>query len=423
MAGRFRAHGEKIEEFGENYYVSDGSVGGGNSITFMLYGSYNSDQREFINGQKPIAKYMAFAKKHGLKFIITKPHEPNMLWSYENPLYPREEKFIFDIIHDHIANTGMNPRDVRFVSGNMYVHESYQGWCNWKQIPFCDQIHVMHRAFWVRYTDESKQSFPYDYDAKVTKYFSVLNRNFRTQKGDILVEMVKQGLLEPEYADRYYKSFSFYDQNEHSLMMIQNPGIEKYFCNLENEDPADFDVYKSAKEVIESQALSHALSTSAFDFSIDYSAIEDKDPICLAAYQKTFPWHVENIFSEKTFRNMMYRRPFIRFGEAYSLRALRNEYGFKTFDGILFDESYDTITDYKKRITAVVALVKDIMDNYTIEQLVEKIQSPEVQEVMDYNHKRFTDIMHYLYNATGIWDWDERYFVNNKITRYIQADQ
>ena len=402
----------RIEEHGHNYYATDPSPGGGESIVLLLFGSYNSDQPEFMKGEKPVAKHMRIAKNKGMKFIITKPHEPNVLWSYEHPLYPREEKFIFDIIHDHIANTGFNPKDVKFVSGNMYVHESYQGWCKWKQIPHNQQIHVMHRAFWIRYTVENDPLVAYNHDAEKTRYFSLLNRNYRTHKGDILVEMIKQGLLEPEYTDKYYKSFSFYDMESTCSLIAHNPGIEKYFCSLENVDPAEFEPDKPMTEVVQSSELSTVLTTSAFDFVVDYSVIEDKDHSSLHAYQKTFPWHTENIFSEKTFRNVAYKRPFIRFGEPHSLHEFRNQYGFKTFDGILFDESYDKITDYDQRIAAMVSMIKDIMDNYTLTQLVEKIQSAEVQQVLEYNYIRYTEILDYLTNSTGIWDWQERYFVN-----------
>lgn len=65
-------------------------------------------------------------------------------------------------------------------------------------------------------------------------------------------------------------------------------------------------------------------------------------------------WHL----TEKTLRPIACGKPFILAGTAGSLQYLRN-YGFETFNGLI-DEDYDTITDPKERLQAIVAEMQRI---------------------------------------------------------------
>ena len=55
-------------------------------------------------------------------------------------------------------------------------------------------------------------------------------------------------------------------------------------------------------------------------------------------------WWQEIFFTEKTFRCIMNMRPFILFGNQHSLLKLK-EWGFRTFDGVLWNEEYDWISN------------------------------------------------------------------------------
>jgi len=62
--------------------------------------------------------------------------------------------------------------------------------------------------------------------------------------------------------------------------------------------------------------------------------------------------------SEKTLRAIFWKKPFVMYNAANSLRYLHS-FGFKTFSDF-WDESYDTIQDPEERFLAVSNLVKDI---------------------------------------------------------------
>lgn len=381
-------------------------------VLYSVHGSYHSDQPDYIKtGSKPIFQFMRFAKNHNAKFIFFKPSEPNALWSFDNPDHPREEKFIFDILHENVANTGISPNDVAFVSGNANIQACYAGYCEWKKIPAQQQIRVKSRAYWVKFTAEVADEIATDQPVPITKYFSMLNRRWREQKGDVLLKMINTGLMEPEYSNKFNKTFNFFDQiNSYNIILNENPHMQNYFCSLPGDTAETTKTNYAA--IATDQILIKVLGESAFDFVVDYTMNEDMDAELFASYKATFPWWTENIISEKTFRNMLSKKPFLRLGEPDSLKIIRDEYGFKTFDGILFDESYDQIQDYHKRMQALVDQLKYIMDTYTLDQLLDKIHSPQVQQVLEHNHNHLLKLI--SYTPSGNHPWLETYFVNNR---------
>lgn len=69
--------------------------------------------------------------------------------------------------------------------------------------------------------------------------------------------------------------------------------------------------------------------------------------------------------SEKVFKPILYKMPFIVIGPAGTLAALRKK-GYMTFNNVI-DESYDTIVDDKLRFDAIIKLFKEISTKSTQE--------------------------------------------------------
>lgn len=105
--------------------------------------------------------------------------------------------------------------------------------------------------------------------------------------------------------------------------------------------------------------------------------------------QQTALWNVvsETVFyhnklhlTEKTFKPIVARRPFILVAAPGNLAYLKS-YGFKTFDRWI-DESYDTIEDPDLRIQAITQELKKLC---TLSESELQIMYQEMQEVLDYN--------------------------------------
>lgn len=86
-------------------------------------------------------------------------------------------------------------------------------------------------------------------------------------------------------------------------------------------------------------------------------------------------------FSEKIFKPMRARQPFILVGAPGSIKALRDE-GFKTFDK-WFDESYSDIEDDTTRLNAICNLLLELNKKTKQEWCTMYM---EMQEVLDHNY-------------------------------------
>ena len=95
---------------------------------------------------------------------------------------------------------------------------------------------------------------------------------------------------------------------------------------------------------------------------------------------KTQKLHV----TEKVFKPMVMKQPFIVFAPARTLELLKG-YGFKTFSTI-WNEEYDQISDHDLRMAAVLDVIKKL---YSMPQRDFQDIIYRCQEVVDYNHRYF----------------------------------
>ena len=93
-------------------------------------------------------------------------------------------------------------------------------------------------------------------------------------------------------------------------------------------------------------------------------------------YTKSFPLH----FTEKIFRPIIYRHPFIAVGNCGLLRELRN-LGYKTYNNII-DESYDTVDNDSVRLSMIANEVKRLC-NLDTDQLKQFVTDSKI--IADYN--------------------------------------
>lgn len=94
--------------------------------------------------------------------------------------------------------------------------------------------------------------------------------------------------------------------------------------------------------------------------------------------------NIETHITEKPFKAITYKHPFIYCSHPYSLEKIRNM-GYKTFDGII-DESYDRELDPNKRMMMIVDEVKKLC-NLSVNELINFKQA--CLPIVEYNFQRF----------------------------------
>jgi hypothetical protein len=90
--------------------------------------------------------------------------------------------------------------------------------------------------------------------------------------------------------------------------------------------------------------------------------------------------------TEKIFKPIVLRMPFILAGCAYNLAYLRS-YGFRTFSDY-WDESYDAVEDPVLRIEAITQVIKTI-SSLTLKQ--QKDMLLDMQPILEHNYQLFND--------------------------------
>ena len=117
-----------------------------------------------------------------------------------------------------------------------------------------------------------------------------------------------------------------------------------------------------------------------------------------------------NHLTEKTFKPICLRVPFVLVSTAGSLEYLRR-YGFRTFAGV-WDESYDLETDDSVRLTKISRLLKDLDDQSPRE--LQKIYQATIP-VLEHNYRHF-----YGGNFESIL-WQELLEMLKAIKHYVDA--
>jgi hypothetical protein len=113
-------------------------------------------------------------------------------------------------------------------------------------------------------------------------------------------------------------------------------------------------------------------------------------PYELQSYFESAPIHISletepnnsSFITEKTYRAIFYKKPFIMISQFNALKVLKAE-GYRTFSPYI-DESYDDIIDYNERLLAIIKEI-DRLNKLSLSEL-EKIEE-QCKEIIEHNHK------------------------------------
>jgi hypothetical protein len=142
--------------------------------------------------------------------------------------------------------------------------------------------------------------------------------------------------------------------------------------------------------------IDSSADTNIENNSFDIGAIAESMQSFLHVVTETCFWEEKKHLTEKIFKPIVLKQPFVLIGCANNLAYLK-EYGFRTFDR-WWDESYDTCEDPLDRLEMVVSIIENICKKSN-----DELQSMllEMEEVLEYNFNRF-------YSKDFVKDiWDE----------------
>lgn len=350
--------------------------------------------------QKRLERQLTVARSSGYKFILNRTIEPNMMWEHETD--PSKVKFLFDVIHESCDNTGFDPANFKLLSGNALVNQCYDSWCALHDIQ--NKIKVVFCDFWITTLlgndHEGSDINCNDHRQNILRpyYFTCLNRRFRKQKGDTLAWLHHNNIME-KHGHQIKVSFVFDDldleDTDNEFVNMYGDVLKTYPGSLEDPDMTRTGSHEFSNRSypdLMTAEFEKAVMDSYYDIAIDFVQCEDFTDDEYATLKKEFPWWREMYVSEKTYKSMSAKKPFLIFGEKGILEFMRKRYGFLTYEEVLFDETYDIFDDYDERLDRVLDEAWKLLEKFDIEYMHESVYSGGVQDVINHNYRRVTEL-------------------------------
>jgi len=264
------------------------------------------------------------------------------------------DNFFFDNLYYSCRINNVDPQKIIFVSANMLDEENIKTFNKNNKIQrsikvFCflsfrkamqDLIQI---GFGNNFDDNSaltyfKNRTKKEFDGKYGLSLSRVNREQRTLANYLL------------YEKDLYPKFSV---SQNKINSNEQYSLQKKFDLSEN--------------TFSSWCKTLPLTIDSEDFSINHALRLNSHLHTQTLFQIVNETHVDSFkgaslfYSEKTFRSIAHMQPFLIFGQP-GCNSRLEDFGFKLYRD-LFDYSFDSIQDTKKRYEAILDTVQDAVDS------------------------------------------------------------
>ncbi len=264
-----------------------------------------------------------------------------------------DDKILTNMHHYFNSSLGLSMNKIIYITGCMNAKQIYDNWCERHNIPDRpdQRMHVIawpsSQGIFARQFSLNMLKEPvYDENYFPEKLFLSFNRRFRQHRLNLSLALNKHNLLE-----RCYWALSKVDP-ESPRPFLENVDIAGYpELNLTNEDITN--LYNKLPLVLDGETR---INQMCADEEMATRQFYTNSLISLVT-ETNFREHNVSL-TEKSFKPLKEKHPFIIVGSAYSLQSLR-DLGFQTFNDF-WDESYDLQHNHYKRMAAIVDLCLEI---------------------------------------------------------------
>lgn len=262
-----------------------------------------------------------------------------------------QTSWLWEWFHEECTEWNIDPKYIVYVTGNMVADDVYKKWADdnnvqsrMKIIPYAHFELDMAMTCYHRNTNgEKTPTFQDHIDFKSKnsdriKTFTCLNKRLRHQRIWFFKYMhdagiLDKGLVSMNSFDSYYRTFEGEEMFEEECDVL-NKELPLLVYGLKN-DELDDNYYINR--------FNNQQCLDTFFTVVSEAHCGDSD-------QTMF-------LSEKTFKVIACKHPFIIMGNKDSMKKMR-EIGYKTFDGFI-DESYDSLPTHE-RMKAIIESIKKV---------------------------------------------------------------
>lgn len=287
--------------------------------------------------------------------------------------------WLFDWFHDACSAYDVDPSRIIYVTGNLAVETQYEEYCKKNDISskMCVVPHIHFEEFIYDSAKKQKNILPtvedhLEYKSKNNiKTYNCFQKRARPHRIWMFHYLFRNNLLD----DGINSMNSFAEHASYYEGRVMERADYKEIIEYLPIFPR-VDLNKSDRQLFE--------GPMGGKFEKDLYHQETRNSWVSVISEASY---AENtcFISEKSFKPIAARHPFIMCGNKHSLKYLR-ELGYKTFDGFI-DESYDSM-DTWERYDAIINNIKTIK-NMTDKQKLDWYKS--MQSILDYNFEVLKD--------------------------------
>lgn len=297
---------------------------------------------------------------------------PLFIFYDQEPIYGEFNFRLLDYIRDNLAGPFVLVTTEKESDPLKKVQARY----GWPTVYYFHHIFAAHD--WYRGYEYNKQLIEPDCRTLKKKYisFNRLTSNARVYRSLFINELIKNNLLE-------YGHVSYGD-----VCPDNNHNYVRNLCDARDSGLISFDLCSEAIGNIVQTPLPLRIDYKDQELIPNHSFVlsaipESQESFCYVVTETCF-WEHKHHLTEKIFKPIVSRMPFILIGPANNLAYLR-EYGFETFSN-WWDESYDSISDPVTRLKAATQVLNNICkkDLHELEAILK-----DMRDVLDYNYHRF----------------------------------
>lgn len=309
------------------------------------------------------------------KVIVDYGNEGNV--ELDRTLFSNNKKYnIFEWLHDQCSCAGFDASKIEFLWGNLNSSLLYENWCKFNT-PTSTLGCVKVNPNWLKVT----WNFARDYSNR-----NVANTDRRKKIFSLLSGMPKRHRAE---ALQYVYENNLLEECEYTW--LAETRVNVLSSNI--EIPKSLEGLDTTRSHFDISVTSHnpdsffrVMDDTYFDVVTETFYTHSFYDDWLDANRPGWMSEDQVFITEKTWRCIQNKRPFIIVGNQYSLKYLHS-FGFKTFPH-LFDESYDNLPN-SERFFSAMNEVKKACDSDRIHTLY---SDTETLNILEHNWNRMSEL-------------------------------
>jgi len=317
------------------------------------------------SGHKPFSRVVTLFKYLSPKYLSDLQNNKALLL-LDQSLEGYHQTWLFQYFHKECARWKIDPTNIIYITGNMDVKKDYETWLI--DNPQDKLLHVLPYVHFEKDMFKLSQELELDtsvknnikYKAKNNiKLFNCLNKRDRNHRAWFYTKLFRAGLLDdglismPNFSSGHYMDGQSIDPE---TILQANKTLPRWIDEPNTLHDDNFYIRR----------IRYDICLDSYISVISEAHFSEESNTCF--------------ISEKTFKTIASRHPFIILGNKGSLKNLK-ELGYKTFEGFI-DESYDELDTFDR----MDAIIKELQRLKKKDNLKKWFRN--LQPILNHNYNR-----------------------------------